>query len=162
AKIAALDGITEVSVSPEFDTLTLVAGGKNEMTAVALTATNPKLQLLELTEGTAPTTDSEIALPAKVLERLGLKVGGQVTAELVAYEQVDAGIEQGLTQDEALAEAISTFDCTITGVTNDFRVAFTYTSGGALLTQSSWEQIQKVVEERTDFVAYRVMVAAED
>lgn len=162
AKIAALDGITEVSVSPEFDTLTLVAGGKNEMTAVALTATNPKLQLLELTEGTAPTTDSEIALPAKVLERLGLKVGGQVTAELVDYEQVDAGIEQGLTQDEALAEATSTFDFTITGVTNDFRGAFTYTSGGALLTQSSWEQIQKVVEERTDFVAYRVMVAAED
>lgn len=160
-KIAALNGVDEISVSPEFETLTLVAGDKNEMTAVALTASNPKLQLLEITEGKAPANDSEIALPAKVLERLGLSVGDQVTAQFVNYEQVDSEREQGLDEEAALAAATTTFDYTVTGVTEDYRGAFTYTSGAALLTQGSWEQIQQVVEKRTDFVAYRVMIAAE-
>ena len=162
AAIAAIPGVNEVSVSPEWDSLTLVAGDKNEMTAVALTATNPKLQLVDITEGTAPATDSEIALPKKVLDRLSLKIGDPVTAQLIDYEAVDAAIEAGQSDEEAVAGATSTFDFTISGVSDDFRGAFTATSGASLLTQPAWEKIQEVAQGQAEFQAQRVMIAADE
>lgn len=161
-QIAALPGVAEVNLTGEYDTVTISAGEKTEFIGVALSAEHPDLQLVNIIDGKAPASSSEVALPQKSVDRLNLDLGDSVAALATDYEAYDAALGEGLSSEEASAAATTKIDLTLTGATDDFRGAYSSTSGAALLTQAGWEAISQAVEQTPQFLAGRVLVAADD
>lgn len=162
AQIAALPGVAEVNLTGEYDTVTIGAGDKSEFIGVALTAEHKDLNLVNILDGKAPASPIEVALPQKSVDRLSIKLGDTVVAQATDYAAYDAALDGGLSREEASALATTKIDLTLTGVTDDFRGAYSSTSGAALFTQAGWEVISQVVDQTPQFLASRVLVAVDD
>ncbi|MCG2800221.1 MAG: FtsX-like permease family protein [Cellulomonas sp.] len=89
---------------------------------------DPDLSPLTIAEGAAPTTDSQIALPAATAHRLDVAIGDTVTASWqTAVSDTD---------EQASSEPV-TSTVTVTGLVDDPSSAYTQSGGAALATPSA-------------------------
>lgn len=124
-----LDQVAQIETMPQvtaaspllYGYLTVTAGGRSSGVSVLPTTTDPGLSPLTVTQGTAPTSDDEVALPVEVAQRLGVDVGGTVTAT-DAYG--DAEDQAGRT-------------LTVTGIVEDPAGAYAQWGGVALGTPAA-------------------------
>ncbi|WP_240916052.1 ABC transporter permease [Sanguibacter sp. HDW7] len=118
--LSSVDGVA--AATPRRDVYVSVsADGRTIGTVAVPVASDPRLEVQSLTAGALPTSDAEVALPAKLAERLGVTVGG--TVGIVTHEF-----------DEKTGEGKEvTVDLTLVGLTDDPDGAY-LSDGGALLT----------------------------
>jgi putative ABC transport system permease protein len=138
--VAALDGVAAVQpVTSWFGDLR--NGGKGGFQAFAPVPTDSRLSPLELTDGTWPATDDEVALTTKVAERMEVGVGDTVTLTRTLYPEGwaesqadDPAAELGEPKDVAQ-------DLTVTGIAEDPYGAYTSFGGAAAVpaaTLAAW------------------------
>ena len=111
---------------------------RTEYQRVLPTTSSPALSSLTVTEGVAPATGSEVALPASTAERLGVDLGDTFEASWTQWptqEQVDAAQAAG---DDAAVEPLErTAPVTLVGIVEDPYGAWAESGGAGLAVTDS-------------------------
>ncbi|WP_418276145.1 FtsX-like permease family protein [Isoptericola jiangsuensis] len=129
ADVAAVDAVDDVSATASLDTTwaTFTRGARTVFQAT-VPVVDDALMPLEVSDGAMPTADGEVALPTDVAERLGVEVGGTVTA---GHDVLDG--DQWET---------STDELTVTGLVTDPAGAYLQLGGAAVLPAGTFETWQ--------------------
>lgn len=171
ATVRSAAGVAAVNVQPQVG-LQLSAGSHRAYVLVTEATSEPRLEAQKLTTGTFPSAAGEIALPRKVAERLGLRVGDQVDAShsigtpssepststaAPSGTPAAAGTATAASTDGATGAAGSTDTTpptavtwtekhdrlTVVGLVDDPAGAFSVSGGAAVLSPSQAEQFAR-------------------
>lgn len=124
-RMRAIDGV--VGVRADAQPLTLEIGHDGKRGTVVVTSTSPDAKLLtvDVTEGTQPIDNGEIALPADLASRLGVRVGDEVKASS------DASRGDGGTEGTPAARNLL-----VVGLTDDPTGIYGYYGGAGVLSDA--------------------------
>ncbi len=129
------------------------AGARQTSERLVATPSDPRLATLEVVEGTAPTADDEIALPATTVERLGTAVGEVVQVSWYPLP------EDGAEVDATAEPEPETAEVRLVGVVDDPAGAWSQYGGAGLATPTSalrWSGVTTIEQAAPE----RVLVAA--
>jgi putative ABC transport system permease protein len=163
--VRATPGVAAVSVRPQSG-LQLSAGAHRAYVLLTEATSEPRLEAQTLAAGAFPSSAGEIALPRKVAERLGLRLGDQVDAShyvstsstpsvAPAAAPTDnptaaespgagAGTTTATPAEPAAVDWVEKHDrLTVVGLVDDPANAFSSSGGAAVLTASQVEQLAR-------------------
>ncbi|WP_159810822.1 FtsX-like permease family protein, partial [Cellulomonas citrea] len=144
----------------------LTHGGRRQNQPVIPTTDDAALTPLTVSEGVAPTTAGQIALPASSARRLDVAVGDTVTATWSTSSPTDTSTAGAATTDSGGEPTQATADLTVTGLVEDPNGAYTQTGGMALAvpsavtTWSDGEHLNAIMLLTPDVAATRDALAA--
>lgn len=142
----------------------LTHGGRRQNQPVIPTTDDAALTPLTVSEGVAPTTATQIALPASSARRLDVAVGDTVIATWSTGSPTDTSTAGAATAGAEPTQA--TADLTVTGLVEDPNGAYTQTGGMALAvpsavtTWSDGEYLSAIMLLTPDAAATRSALAA--
>lgn len=124
-RMRAIDGVVGVRADAQPLTLEIEHGDKRGTAVVTSTSADAKLLTVDIAEGSQPIDNGEIALPADLADRLGVKVGDEIEAGSDA-SQNDGGAE-GTPDSRSLR---------VVGLTDDPSGVYGYYGGAGVISDA--------------------------
>src|SRR5699024_3983688 len=151
--IAGIDGVK--AVDGHFTTFEeITAGTKKEMVQISTLPESEQLTTVEITEGSAPSSPEDIALPVDTAERMGVSVGDSIQVN-------QAGYAAGADSDEEPAEDLT---LNISGLSSDSAASFMSGPPAAVVNLDGFNQLIDISGtgmSADDFID-DILVAADD
>lgn len=116
-QIRNVDGVADVAFATGGSAV-LSSGSKSEYIMATQTTSSDRLRNYEIVEGSEPASPTEIAVPAKLAERLGKGIGDTISADFYANPD----------------DPTTDIDFTISGFAEDFRGGYSQSGGLAVFT----------------------------
>lgn len=127
-KLSQTDGVLGLAVG-DGPYATLSAGARSEYLPITTYSDISRLQTFEVSQGKAPSSTSEIALPAKFAERMGKSIGDSIDVDLHSW----------------LEEPSTKVSMTVSGFVEDPRGAFASAGGTAVTTLEGLETLAAAI-----------------